>query len=69
LSDPYCLIAFTNAIDQEGLIMNCPICEQEFYGTGYLTHNRKTLCVMCTKNIIDEHHYKFIGQYVKAVAK
>ena len=49
--------------------MNCPVCEQEFYGVGYLTHNRKTLCVMCTKNIIDEHYYKFIGQYVQAVAK
>ena len=49
--------------------MNCPVCEKEFYGVGYNTHNEKTLCVSCTKWIIDAHHYKFIGQYVEVAAK
>lgn len=47
--------------------MNCPICNKEFYGVGYLTHNDKTLCGMCVKYIIDTHHYKFIGRYLEEV--
>jgi len=49
--------------------MNCPVCEKEFYGVGYNTHNSKTLCVSCLKWIMDAHHYQFVGRYVKAVAK
>ena len=48
--------------------MYCPICEKEFYGVGYKTHNEKTLCVSCLKWIMDAHHNKFIGRYVEVVA-
>jgi hypothetical protein len=49
--------------------MKCAICEKEFYGVGYKTHNEKTLCVMCTKDVVDTHHYKFIGRYQEMLAK
>jgi hypothetical protein len=35
--------------------MKCPICDKEFYGIGFLTHNNKTLCKDCIQFVIQEH--------------
>jgi hypothetical protein len=69
LSDPYCLIAFTKAIDQEGLIMKCAICEIEFCGVGYKTHNDKILCRNCTKDVVLKFHKEFVMIYLKPQVK
>jgi hypothetical protein len=43
LSDPYCLIAFTNAIDQEGLIMKYTIKHNELNNQYYVVTKNPAL--------------------------